>query len=866
MKSNRFTKRSAPVLRYVAALALAAALVFPAMTPTDQKGWFPFPIPDLAGPETANAALDLSFLSPEPAGRHGFLRPKGETLVDDRGVAVRLFGVNITDYHPLMPKEVAGPCAQRLKQLGINAVRLHYFDWDVEPSGILNKDRQTLNAAKLDQLDTLIHQLAQNGVWVDLNLHVARGYADMPPGWDRMGKGLDFIHEPYIQSQMRYARDLLSHVNPYTKKRLADDPAIAIIEINNENTALREWNRWAALPPAFSDPLKAKWNEWLKKKYGTTQKLLASWGQGAPLGREELLRNADLAGGTQEWNYEKNGGGEGALECLDGQGGKEFRWTVTKAGPATFSHQLQQKSVPVVDGQSYTLTFKARRVGGGPVAVDLMMQEAPWRTIAGGLCDPGDANAVQTITFEIANPLGKALRLNLNCRNQPGVYYFSAFSLRTGTPPALDPSQRFEDGTIALLGSRFSKNQAKDYVDFLLDQEIDYVTRMKALLTGELGCRQVIYCTQVNYGGGAGAVREGRTGDATDAHCYPDHPSSVGRQIRNIPLTGAGAESLSALAGNRLAGKPFFVTEFDLNPPNDHTAQVFPMLGLLASFQDWSGVFDYAWYNFGTGPGTNFLKSPWVTVGDTAQMAFVPPAALLFRLGLVKPAAHRLFLDVPQATAAAMTAKSAAGWDAPSWDGAGVSAGTPWNRSVAMRLLPGAGPVVASEKSAQGLRGLIESDSGEIAFDRRQEGRETLTVNAPACRFASGIVADRSFKLADATLSFQGPLHRSFGQAMVVSVDGKPVSESAKVLVVVACKAEGTGQAYDPERRSATWGKAPMLSYPVRARIELPGAWTVQVLDGGGKVKATREAKDGVLAVDPADQTMWYLMTRPAKP
>ena len=44
-----------------------------------------------------------------------------------------------------------------------------------------------------------------------------------------------------IELQHEYARDLLTHVNPYTGKRYADEPAVALIEISNEDGLIREW-------------------------------------------------------------------------------------------------------------------------------------------------------------------------------------------------------------------------------------------------------------------------------------------------------------------------------------------------------------------------------------------------------------------------------------------------------------------------------------------------------------------------------------------------------------------------------------------------------------------------------------------------
>ena len=80
-------------------LNLAAADGLAELQPADHAGWFPFVVPDLTGPDTEGSPIDLSFLSPEPAGSHGYLRARGEELVDDRGTPIRLFGSNICDVH-----------------------------------------------------------------------------------------------------------------------------------------------------------------------------------------------------------------------------------------------------------------------------------------------------------------------------------------------------------------------------------------------------------------------------------------------------------------------------------------------------------------------------------------------------------------------------------------------------------------------------------------------------------------------------------------------------------------------------------------------------------------------------------------------
>ena len=100
-----------------------------------------------------------------------------------------------------------------------------------------------------------------------------------------------------IDAQKRHARQLLTRVNTYRKVRYADDPAVAFVEITNEDSLFM----WSAaqdlrgLPPSYEAILVGKYNDWLKARYGTAERLAAAWAKGAvPLG-PNILANPSLA-------------------------------------------------------------------------------------------------------------------------------------------------------------------------------------------------------------------------------------------------------------------------------------------------------------------------------------------------------------------------------------------------------------------------------------------------------------------------------------------------------------------------------------------------------------------------------------------
>ncbi len=249
-----------------------AALVVNAAEP------FPFTVAAVATPGTGRSAIDLSHLNAEPAGSHGFLRISGAHFVDDRGGRIRLFGTNLTDFHTQPDAATAVTVARRLRQLGINVVRLHYADWYRAPEGLcVSPGSDDLDPGQLDRLHRFIAELVGQGVWVNLNLHVARHYPQAPE-WADKGKWIDRIHPLLLDSQRAYARNLLTPVNPYTGRRLADEPGLCAIELNNENTALHlPLNRLAELPAAMQDPLRLVWNRWLAQRHGSTDRLRTAW-------------------------------------------------------------------------------------------------------------------------------------------------------------------------------------------------------------------------------------------------------------------------------------------------------------------------------------------------------------------------------------------------------------------------------------------------------------------------------------------------------------------------------------------------------------------------------------------------------------
>jgi hypothetical protein len=282
---------------------VAAAILFVTSSPATRAAeMFPFVLP---WDDASTGATNVSAWLDKPAGEAGFVAARdGHLFAGPK--RVRFFGVNLAFGGNFPTHADAEKVAARMAKFGINCVRFHHMDTSTAPGGLLQKDKHTFDPESLDRLDYFVAQLKKNGIYGNLNLHVGLEYPGFQKWEGASGyfKGVDNFFPPMIEQQREYARTLLTHVNPFTGKAYVDEPAIAFIEINNENGLIMEWNGGTldAMPDPFAAEFQKQWNAWLMKKYGDHAKLAAVWNEGAePLGAEMLKPGHDA------WYFEVHG-------------------------------------------------------------------------------------------------------------------------------------------------------------------------------------------------------------------------------------------------------------------------------------------------------------------------------------------------------------------------------------------------------------------------------------------------------------------------------------------------------------------------------------------------------------------------------
>jgi hypothetical protein len=220
-----------------------------------------------------SSPADLSFLQEAPAGKNGFVHIQDGHLVTDGSKRILLWGVHLTDWSKgsviLPPKEDAPMWAATLSRFGVNLVRLHFLDLPA-PRGIIDStrpDTQHFDPSQLDRLDFLVAELKKRGIYVDLNLNVGRTFkpGDNIPEYEpgHWSKGVTLFDSRMIELEKDYARQILTHNNPYTNTEYRNEPALALVEIVNENGL---WIGFHPPGPYFERELTGQYNAWLKEK------------------------------------------------------------------------------------------------------------------------------------------------------------------------------------------------------------------------------------------------------------------------------------------------------------------------------------------------------------------------------------------------------------------------------------------------------------------------------------------------------------------------------------------------------------------------------------------------------------------------
>ncbi len=274
------------------------------------EGWFAFE-PALDG--FGESPLDLRHLNEEEAGATGFVEVEGGRFQRGDGEPLKLWGVNVGAGVLELGAPSLRYLARKLARLGVNAVRIHtgLFEAGGDPA--------ELDETRLGRLHLLVAELKSQGIYTALSFYFPLWFR-VEPGYELEGYetmdnkvpfALLFFDERMQEIHQSWARGLLTTKNPHTGLSLAKDPAVAYVEILNEDSFFFWTFSASNIPNVQREKLEAAYGKWLRKRHGSLARAAAAWG-GAGEGRDapEAGRMALL----DAWHMTPDGAGQSAAK------------------------------------------------------------------------------------------------------------------------------------------------------------------------------------------------------------------------------------------------------------------------------------------------------------------------------------------------------------------------------------------------------------------------------------------------------------------------------------------------------------------------------------------------------------------------
>lgn len=862
-------------LTLAAAAALSAADAIPA-------GWFVWPATEPAN----GSALDVSALNAKPVdGRLPRISVRDGRFVTPDGQRIRFWGANLAgaDAFPATAEQ-ADFIARRLAKGGVSIVRLHHLDnpWGVGSGGSIwpadRKEHRELDPAQLDRLHRLIGTLRDHGLYANLNLKVSKtlvaedGFDPSVTQISNFQKRVDIYDRRMVELQKDYARRILTTKNPYTGLAPAEDPTVAVVELNNENSLLGFWTRdlgrnLEKFPAPFVEELRQQWNAWLATHYADDAALARAWTPPAAADQVSLI--------PVQGRWTNNVKPGAAASLVPGPDATSQEIHVTTADGIDWHVQVQLYGLKLSDGEVYTIEFLGRADQPRKLAVGVGIDPAarphdPWRSF--GLLDTVELGTDWKpirLVFPAHSIAGAPAALSLNAGQSTGTIFLKDLKLVRGAPGAgLQSGQSPRDRSVPLPLVP-SARQWSDWIQFLADTERAYADELRTYLKDELHVQAPIICSQIDYGGLTGMNRE-QAMEFADTHAYWQHPDFIAGAewdaarwaIRNTPQLADFRDrtfgELGNLALTRVAGKPYTVSEYDHPAPSEFVCEMYPELASFAARQDWDIIYPFCIGAYGTANPDGKIVDFFDQLHHPAKWSQSPFAALLFRRGLVPPAAaaNELRLGAPlwaeQPHAEVLWRKFLPEGPLNFLDvryEVSDRPGTPGSSAALVRH-PAAGfaaKPVRIVSAAQGKVYVIDTDQAAAITGFIGGGKADAGALRVSCeRFGN-----------------------DFASVSAVALDRRPLRNSSHILVTVVARASNQGIVWNDAHNSVGkhWGHGPTIAEHVPATITLLGAGGEKVFplkpDGTRQAALDADSDGGALTftVGADDRTLHYEIT-----
>lgn len=254
--------------------------------------WWTFSYPKNQSLEAG--LLNLRMLNEKFAGEHGFIKMSkdGNSFVNGGDEPIRFWASNGGNLAGEFSDEKLDSLAKFLAKMGVNLIRYHGA---INPHGkgtsILNVDTNEVKniwrcvaAMKKQGIYTVISPFwphnGHMGGWVPEEWGID-GYSGKDDLWAVM-----YFNQQLKEGYKAWVKYLYNTPNKYTGNALKDEPAVAIIQIENED-AVFFWTL-GGIKPELTKTISKQFSQWLIHKYGSLYHAKTYWGAKAILPADSI--------------------------------------------------------------------------------------------------------------------------------------------------------------------------------------------------------------------------------------------------------------------------------------------------------------------------------------------------------------------------------------------------------------------------------------------------------------------------------------------------------------------------------------------------------------------------------------------------
>lgn len=311
---------------------------------------------------------------------------------------------------------------------------------------------------------------------------------------------------------------------------------------------------------------------------------------------------------------------------------------------------------------------------------------------------------------------------------------------------------------------------------------------------------------------------------------------------------------ISRLAYARLSEKPFVAMSWGEPWPNETRAELPLWLAAAACAQDWQGCVGSTCASVNK-PALDFIPAPFEAGVDPARFGVMPAAALLFHRRDVEPLSRRIAMGL-------------AGNVYNATEGVSPDEARPPRLAERVRVETRidsrpSGRNVLAPTQPEKFDELLERNPPNPAL-RHDPARGLVSIDAPRVQAVIGRINQAAPHDLSGLMVESGI---DFAVVCAVSLDDRPLAESADVWLTVLSDARNTGFASKPApqgRLIDSIGKGPiqLRRTPVRVFLKTHGErWTVEAIGADGRVleRLPYQVVDGMLSIRAGTHaTMWY--------